>query len=337
MNEPIIRPSSLPALAKCPCYSPDQSTGEEQKSDGTKRHTALGRYLAGDPAWKLELGDWDAGGVEWAAEYIRATAPLGDHALEIEEPGTVVLGDFSTFTGTPDVFCGPVLFDLKGRDIDSYAEQMDAYVLTKDFTSVEVHVLYATERRAETFTVVRSDAETRVERIVATVRDVNRRPSVCDFCGWCANRSSCPALGAAGRTAAESLGIMIPAGNIEDVTDSGGLRSLKLAADAVAEWAKSANAHVREMALKNGVIADGFRIQRRKGHPSITDAWAAVQASGLPVEAVAKSFSISLPDLAAVYAGHHGVPEKAARKDLEDRLGDLIQRGATVQFLTPAN
>jgi hypothetical protein len=337
MNPPVIRPSSLPALAKCPCYSPDQSTGETQKSEGTKRHTALGKYLADDPTWKSELGEWDADGVEWAGEYIRTHAPIADHPLDIEVTDCAVLPDLNLVPGTPDVFCGPVLFDLKGRQIDTYREQMDAYVLQRRFPVVDVHVLYATERRAERFTVRRDEAEARVMAIVEKVDDAGRKPAICDFCGWCSNRPSCPALGAAGQTAAANLGVTVPAGNIEDITDAAGLGDLKRAADAVGEWAKSANAHVKEMATKRGVIADGFRIVQRKGNPSISDAWAAVQAAGLPVESVARLFSISLPDLSGAYAAQHGLKEKAARADLESRLGQLIERGSTVQYLTPTN
>lgn len=325
----------MPALAKCPRYSPDQSVGEEQKSDGTKRHTALARYLAEDPQWATDLGDWDAGGVEWAGEYIRTHAPMRLYALEIETPGVAVLPDLTEIPGTPDVFCGPVLFDLKGRDIDSYREQMAAYVLMRGFPTVEVHVLYATERRSSTFVVSREDAEVWIERIVEQVNNPDAQPRVCDFCGWCANRTSCPAHAKVGVEAAEVVGVEIPEGNIENITDAEGLGQLKRAADAVAEWAKTANAHVRTMAIERGVIAAGFRLQTRKGNPSISDCWAAIQAAGLPVEAVASTLSISLPDLAKVYASQHGLKEKAARTDLEARLGGLIQRGSTVTYLTP--
>jgi hypothetical protein len=90
------------------------------------------------------------------------------------------------------------------------------------------------------------------------------------------------------------------------------------------------------MAVEQGVIADGFRIQQRKGNPSIADAWAAIQAAGLPVETVAPSLTIGLPDLAKHYAAAHGLKDKAARTDLEARLGALIQRGADVLYLTPS-
>jgi hypothetical protein len=326
----------MPGLAKCPCYSPDQSVGEEQKSDGTKRHTALARYLADDPNWQSDIGGWDADGVEWAGEYIRTHAPMSDYPLEIEQPGEATLPEsFVTIRGTPDVFCGPVLFDLKGRNIDEYREQMDAYVLMRQFPLVQVHVLYATERKARTYTVYREIAETRCEAIVASMETPN--PRVNDYCSWCANRTTCTAFAAISAVAAEATGMSIPSGPIEQVRDADGLSQLKMAADAVSEWAKTANAHVKEMAIKHGVLPTGYRLQQRKGHPSITDAWAAVQASGLPVEAVASSFSISLPDLAKAYAGHHQLKEKAARADVESRLGELIQRGATVHYLTPAN
>lgn len=341
MIPPILRPSSMPALAKCPRYSPDQSTGEEQKSEGTKRHTALARYLANDPDWFHDLGsDWDKDGVEWAGEYVRAHAPMADHPLKIEEGRTVFvdtdpLEPYTPIPGTPDITCGPVLFDLKGRNIDSYAEQMDSYALMVGAKTVEAHVLYATERKAVTSLIHREEAHERLAAIVRNVQDPQALPRVCDFCGWCANRNVCPAYNATGKTAATQLGLPVPSGVIEEVRDAAGLAQLLRAADAVAEWAKSAKAHVREMAIKEGVIAEGYRLAQRKGHPSITDAWAAIQAAGLPVEAVASILSVSLPDLARAYAAHHGLKEKAARNDVETRLGSLVERGSTVHYLTP--
>jgi hypothetical protein len=349
VTHPIIRPSSLPALRKCPRYSPDQSTGEAQKSAGTRRHDALARYLADDPDWRLAIvekdddgaeiaskgPEWDVDGVEWAGEYIRAHAPMADHPLVIEQRRRTVLTDFVTLSGTPDVTCGDVLFDLKGRNIDSYAEQMDAYAVLMNRDVVECHVLYATDRRAETSHIVRAHALDRIEAIVARVNDPESRPSVCDYCAWCANRASCPAFASVGSQAAEQLGLKVPAGNIDDIRDAAGLGDLKRAAEAVAEWSKLANSHVREMAIKHGVVADGFRLAQRKGSPSITDAWAAIQASGLPIETVAPLVSISLPDLAKAYAEANSLKEKAARADLEQRLGDLIKRGSSIHYLTP--
>lgn len=342
MIPPILRPSSMPALAKCPRYSPDQSTGEEQKSEGTKRHTALARYLADDPDWFHEIGtEWDRDGVEWAGEYVRAHAPMEDHPVRIEEGGVALvetdpLDPWTPITGTPDITCGPaVLFDLKGRNIDSYAEQMDAYALMLPAKTVEVHVLYATERKAVTSLIHREEAHERLAAIVRNVQDPQALPRVCDFCGWCANRNVCPSYNATGKTAAQNLGLPVPSGVIEEVRDAAGLAMLLRAADAVAEWAKTAKAHVKDMAINQGVIADGYRLAQRKGHPSISDAWAAIQAAGLPVESVASILSLSLPDLAKAYASHHGLKEKAARTDLETRLGSLVERGSTVQYLTP--
>lgn len=337
MIPPVLRPSSLPGLAECPHYSPDQDMGQEQKSDGTKRHTALGLYLADDPDWRRELGDWDAEGVEWAGEYIRTHAPLADHQVQIEEPGIASIPMLADIRGTPDIYCGPVLFDLKGRDIGSYREQMDAYVLMRHYPTVEVHVLYATERRAEVHRIFRAEAEARVSAIVERVDEatISPAPQVCDWCGWCANRTSCPALAAVSQQAARATGLDIPSGPIEEVKDGPRLRALKLAADAVEEWAKAAKAHIRDMAIKHGVLPDGFTLRERKGAAKITDAWAAINAAGIPIEIAAGILSLSVTDLVRVYGEHHGMKATAARADIETRLGPIIERGSNVMYLTP--
>lgn len=336
MIPPVLRPSSLPGLAKCPRFSPDQEVGEQQKSDGTKRHTALAQWLAVDPNWRGSLGEWDAGGVEWAGEYIRATAPTDTYELSIEDPRIALLSTLDELRGTPDVVCGPILYDLKGRAVDSYREQMAGYVLLCSWVSMEIHVLYATERRAVKFRMSREEAETIVEDIAARVADPAACPRVSDFCGWCANRKhGCPAFAAAAESSSRQLGITIPSGDVTSVQDADGLAALKQAAEFLSEWAKAANTHVREMAIKAGVVATGYKLARRKGPPSVTDAWAAFQASGLTYEQAAPAFSVKLGDLVEVYSKARECSEKLAKQELEVKLGPLIKRGEDVQYLTP--
>lgn len=333
MKPPVLRPSSLPALAQCPRYSPAQDQDVEQKQSGTNRHTALGLYLADDPGWRDNIGGWDAGGVEWAGEYIRTHAPISTYQLEMEIPCEVTLSNFEIFRGTPDCACGPVLFDLKGRDIDTYEEQMAGYVLLRWWPESEVHVLYATERRASVFRMTREEAEEIVERIAEEVANPKSEPKLCDWCSWCANRKACPAFAASGAVGASNLGLTIPPGNIEDIVDADSLAQLKRAADAVAEWSKQAKAHVLEMATHRGVVPTGFRLASRKGNPSITDAWAAIQAAGLDPETVGKLLTINLGDLVEAYKEARKVSEAAAKRDIESRLGPLLSRAPDVRYL----
>lgn len=333
MIPPKLRPSSLPALAVCPCYAPDESTGQDQKSDGTKRHTALGLYLVDDPTWATQLGEWDAGGVEWAGEYIRAHAPLGSYPLEIEQTREAVLSNFEVLRGTPDIACGPFLADLKGRNIDSYKEQIAGYVLLRDYLESEQHVLYSTERTAKPFRMSRDEAEEIVEAIAAKVADPERAPKVSDWCDWCANRKCCPAFNAEAGIAAEAVGVSVPFGTIEEVTDADGLAKLKEAARILGEWAKTANEHVNEWALQRGVVPTGYVIRQRKGNASVVDTWAAIAAAGLVPEQVAEALTIKLSDMADVYAKKREIKPSAAKAELEQRLGPLIQRAPTIRFL----
>lgn len=332
MKPPTMRPSALPALAVCPCYAGDESVGQEQKSDGTKRHTALAKYLTGEADWAQHLGDWDAGGVEWAGEYIRTHAPSG-HPLVIETQLEVILDDFTPLRGTPDVAAGPVLFDLKGRDVDPYVEQMAGYVVLRQWRESTIHVLYSTERRANVFRLSLDEASDIVHRIAAEVANPQRQPRTSEWCSWCANRSCCPAFGQAGAQVARSAGADIPLGAIDQITDADGLARLRQAADVVDEWAKAAKEHVNRMAFECGVVATGYRIAERKANPTIPDAWAALQASGLTPEEAAAAFSLKLSSLTEAFAKARGMRETAAKRELESRLGDLIQRGANIRYL----
>lgn len=335
MKPPTMRPSALPALAVCPCYAGDESVGQEQKSDGTKRHTALAKYLTGDATWPNSLGDWDVGGVEWAAEYIRTHAPTG-YALEIEVPLETLLEDFTPLRGTPDVAAGPVLFDLKGRDIDAYEEQMAGYVVLRQWRESTIHVLYSTERRANVFRMTLEEASERVNAIAAAVADPGREPKPSEWCDWCANRTACPALGRAGASQARALGHEIPLGAIDEITDADDLARLKAAAEVVEEWAKAAKAHVNQMALERGVVATGWRIAERRANATIPNAWAALQASGLTPDQAAAAFKVSLGDLTTAYSRARGLRETTAKRELEARLGALIKRGPNIRYLKSA-
>ena len=127
-NTFMIRPSSLPFLSACPCWTADQNRGEQDKPDGTLRHSALAHALAGDETELNALADDDHDRVRWAMDYIKTKSPDGE-LMHIEEVIEVLDDDFELITrGTPDATCGNQLFDLKWRE-RNYREQMAAYAL----------------------------------------------------------------------------------------------------------------------------------------------------------------------------------------------------------------
>lgn len=332
MNAPRIRPSSLPALAQCPRYVPDQTTDVAQKDAGTDRHKALSAVLAAESeqaerAILDALPEDDREGVEWAAEYIRVHAPMSDHPLQCEQKRTFLDAEFDYVEGTPDVVCGDVIFDLKWRDdVCDYRAQMAAYALMLQHEDVTVHILYALHQRAE---VIRFHVSEAVEIVLPTItraKDPNYGPRACSFCGWCANRLTCPAV-------VKEVNDIDPASDPKQTTDAAALGEMLRRARIVKEWCESFEAHAKEMAFKKGVVPAGFRPVTQKGRrqiQSVTDAFSVLR---LPQEEFLAACSVSFSDLVEVWQKFHGLSKAASERDVESRLGDVMTRGGTINML----
>lgn len=338
-----VRPSSLPALACCPRFESDPHANTEGKEAGTRRHTALGKYLQDDPTWRDDIDEEEQAGVEWAGEYIRVHAPMSEHALEIEQRGEFSTPDWDVIEGTPDIFCGPVLFDAKGRNVDRYAEQMAAYVLMKQWPSVKVHVLYLTEKRAFAYAITREEAEAIVFPVIAAAQDPNRRPTACDWCSWCVHKLTCSAVldgvnaVVAGR--ADWNLDTYHSSQIETADEMG--RALRIAR-LLKPWCEAVEWAAKEMITKHGQIPVGFAPYTRKGKQVVTSVTAAFPLLGLPQEEFLGACDIRMrtpkgkPDrkgLVERFAEFHGLAKAEAKRQIENRLAAIITRNPSSQLL----
>lgn len=328
------RPSSLPGLEACPCYEPDQTSDVEQKQAGTLRHEALAAYLSGTEGWDANLDEHDAEGVAWAGEYIRCHAPMSEHPLQIEEKRTALTDSWEEITGTPDVTCGFALFDLKGRSIDTYAPQMAAYALMTGFAVVNVHVLYATEKKAKTWRIGRAAAMEVVERIIAKASDPNRQPTACDWCGWCSKRLTCPSVlkGVNAVVAARDDWYLDTYHSTEIETAEQMGKALTIARR-LNEWCEAVEHHAREMVTKKGMVPTGFEVKTRRGSREIASVADAFGLAGLPQEAFLKACQVKFSKLVEVTAEFHGMKKAQAERDLDTKLASVIERKPSTQFL----
>lgn len=323
-----IRPSSLPALKACACFVPDQHTGEEDKSAGTLRHDVLFRVLGGDAAALDELGEPDRDGVEWAAEYIRTHAPMADHELQREVRREYLTDGFVPISGTPDVTCGPVLFDLKWReDVSDYVPQLAAYALMMGHETVKAHILYGLHRRAEVIEFTAEAAASIVEPIVEAVGMC--APRACSYCGWCAHRLTCSEVKAAVARAQTSP-------TPDSIITADEMGEWLATADVVEEWAKAVKARAKVMAFKEGVIPTGYKPVTRAGNREIPDIAAAFGRCGLPQPDFLAACKVSFTKLADAYAAFAGMKKAPAERDLETKLGDAMQRAPSIQYLKAA-
>ncbi len=341
----MIRPSSLPMLAACLCFQASPDTGERDKDAGTARHGALAAALRGLPKLLEELESEDEfESVSWALEYIRVHSPDG-HEQRIEQRVSVLDDNFMPIiSGTPDVTCGRELFDLKWRD-RNYDEQMVAYALAmmqeSGFESVRIHILFAERKFAKVFTVTEADALILVQALVSRASDPNAQPVACDYCGWCAKALTCPALTsnvmeiAAKREdvalkATEGFADWLNAGahasKLENADVAGAVLTI---AKQIATWCEAVEHHCKEMAVKQGIIPTGYKIQNRQGNRFITSVTDAYSKSGLPQDEFLKLCDIKLTVLVEKFAEINGMKAKQAERMIEEKLGEVIQRNAS--------
>ena len=330
----------MPMLAQCACWESSESIGTEFKTPGTARHAALGHVLSGDPDPLAGLSEEDAASVQWAADYIAVKAPTSEHALRMEYRVNPLAEDFSPIFengGTLDVACGPHLFDLKTRERD-YTAQMAAYSLDMfqefGWPEIEVHLLFAETKRATTFKLTEEAARGIVEPIIRAAASADKKPTPCDYCGWCVRRLTCPAL-------LERVNALVVGredwkleqwhtSRIDTAEQMG--KALRLARQ-IADWCESVEFHAKDMALKRGMVAAGFKLQTRSGNRYVTSVAAAFPLCGLPQAEFLAVCDVKPTSLFEAYASFHGLKKAAAERDLEQKLGEIIQRKFSAQSL----
>lgn len=321
------RPSSLPALAQCPKF---ESGGSSEFADaGTVRHHALSAILTGDESRSFDLAEDERDGVRWAADYIELHAPTTDHPLICERKREWTGPDFSDREGTPDVTCGNHIFDLKWRRRD-YDAQMADYALAVmeegGFESVTVHIMYAAFRQIDVIHFGLASASRIVLDILIKANDPNAEATPCDYCGWCAKRLTCSALLERANTVAEHRDDWGLASyhSSEILTAEEMGKALRLA-KALGKWCESVEHHARELA-RNGIIAEGFKIQERKGNRFIASIMDAYSKAGIEQSDFLSACEIKFSSLVELHASKEGIKKAAAEREMERRLGEVVQR-----------
>jgi len=184
-----MRPSTLPAYKECGRFKPGKA--QSFTFDGTLRHEALESKMRSftddvDPKFVPLLDDQSIEGIEWAADFIRLTAPLSDHPLEIEDELPIRHEDTGAelMAGHLDYRCGDVFFDAKWRR-RNYREQMAAYALAlcqcRNVDSVTGYLLFMESQTVERVTFTRAEAWGIVAELIDKQAD-NPEPVPCDYC-----------------------------------------------------------------------------------------------------------------------------------------------------------
>lgn len=321
-------------LAECPKFDGAPS---EYTEKGTERHKALADYLAGNEnAFRNQSDDY-AENLLWAADYIKLKAPLNDHPLISETKRHLILPNNMEMEGTPDFTCGDQIFDLKWRTRD-YTAQMACYALMvldeTDREEVTTHLLFAESQFIRTIKFTGPEAWEEIKTILDHVNHPFAAPIPCDFCAWCSRKEICPAL-------TERLNAVITgrpdwglkqwhASKIQDAEDMG--NALRLAR-CLGEWSDHIEFRARELALKEGIIAKGFKLQTRQGNRYIDDVAKAFTRAGLPQAEFLQACSVRPKGLFELHAKLNGMKLSAAEREMERKLGDAIQRKPSTNAL----
>lgn len=336
------RPSSLPILAQCPCFQ--SGTAQDFTDLGSDRHAALKAHLDGDDGLLNLLDDEDQAAVRWAADYIKLKAPMADHPLVLETRRYWDGPNFEERSGTPDVICGPHIFDFKWRP-RNYAAQMADYALSllPQHNLVWCHLLFGATKKAEVMVWNPDSAEKLVFDILAKAEAEDRKPTACDYCGWCALKVSCPALtgpakqAALGYTDQDSGALGIANWHPSQMTDPAQIAlGLTIWRTILKKWGESMEFHANEAATKLGLSLPGYELKERQGKKFVTDVKQAFELVGLPAEKFLAACSVRLntsktyPDqvgLDKLVAEQKGLKVTAAKRDIEATLAPVLMRG----------
>ena len=337
-----LAPSSFPAWEVCPAF--DSDPGERaDATEGTRQHAALAAALAGI----AELTTDAAEGVRWAFEYIRTLA--GGNRIETERRVAYTAPDAFAPGGRSEVYFGTLdalvihppgnlayLIDYKsGADDRDHRAQLAGYALAL-FTertrlkTIRCHVLYGRTRRADSWSLTQADAAGIVHPILEARQKPDRKPAACDYCGFCAHRTTCPAITgqveAVARTAPTWEDLAPAIRDPAAITDPALAAKALTVARFVSTWADAIRARATELA-KGGAVLPGYRLQERRGTREIPDLPAALARTGLAPAAFMQACKVSLPKLGDVYATARGISKAAAGREIEGTLADLIREG----------
>ena len=280
--------------------------------------------------------------VRWASDYIRMHAPMSDHPISFEKTLRMDDSEMNEIKGTPDVVCGNHMFDLKWRQRD-YTAQMAAYVCmmfeaNPRLESVTVHLLFGAVKKAEVFKLDNATARDIIDPIIDRARNPERVPALCDYCGWCALKLTCPAF----KVHVDAVVNGRPDWELEQydtafiTTKPEMVKAVRIARK-LKGWCESVEWRAKEMWLQEGVsLEPEFKIMERQSRQYITDVAAAFNLCGLPQDTflacceprlnTSKTFAEKI-GIIDEYAKLNAIPKAAAKRDMLRKMESVIKRG----------
>ena len=214
LENKLIRHSSLPKLAECPCYEGKAGEAGPAAQRGLLLDAVYRARLRGGAAMPQGLSVEDLGAVEWA---VTATLELaggavvltGEEECRVRTPGM-------EHVGTADAIIRDrmLVLDLKSGQVRNYREQMAAYALGMMNESFESEwtcvLLFCDSRKTVEHRFTWEEAEAIVNGVVQGATNPARKPALCEYCDWCAKAGTCEARVQAVEQTRETMEIVAP-------------------------------------------------------------------------------------------------------------------------------
>ncbi len=330
----IFPPSAMDALVKCPCYHSGIAGEAAQK--GTDQHAFAEALLSENDELVIKtqavLSTEDRDNVQWYVDLVHTQA---SGELEIELSLELMGKNFEQITfGKIDAAAGPDIWDYKSdREERDHKYQMAAYALMrirqKGLPQVTAHICYGKLRKVVSLTFTEAEAWDMVENVLALYYDPQRAQMPNEYCSWCREAVSCPALTrhvsvvAANYAPEESNKIACwNPGEVSDPTVVGRMLTI---ARIVGPWSEAVEKHAKLM-LEAGKNVPGWSILERAGARQITDITKAFALTGLSEVAFLKCCSVKVGELEEVYAAEKGVKKAEAKRTLKDLLAEVTEQ-----------
>jgi len=191
----VIRHSSLPKLDACPCF---ESAGGQSPAAGrgVKIDAVQRRMLAGDKTAINDLTEQrDIDAATWGVEELLRLA--NGSKVETDEAKLKVITPGMEHEGTEDARASRICtsFDFKTGQVYDYEAQAAAYSygnMEREFADEwTFHLLFTDQKLVVTHHFTLLEAKAIVERILAKANDPDKKPESCQYCQWCAKKSTC--------------------------------------------------------------------------------------------------------------------------------------------------
>lgn len=341
-------PSTFPMRAECidfeaPPIDLEDIDGEEEdmsaKGRGTVKHHAVAMLLGGDLAERqkalAELSDREREEVQFVVQ--RVTEIIEGHGysvadIRVEQRVTLVDGNFAVlYFGTCDGEVGPLDFDWKFGEMRNYFAQLAGYALPKMEARGEArrygYIIYGRQglRRHERYVITRETAQTVVYGLLARRADPNRKPTPCQYCGWCAKAATCPAVVATPVALVErreDWAMKLPSPHVSQLSDPVWLGAARYVWKRYLEpWGNAVEFASGALAAQ-GVTPLGFRSAAWPGRTTVTDRAKALDLLQPIVGAdlVWDAMDITLGGLHKAYAKKEGISEDKAKALINGKL-----------------